>query len=154
MSEFNWNEFDPNTEKTPSRDPIPAGEYVATITESVMKDNQAGTGQYLALSFQIAEGPHEGRFAWANLNLVHTNEKAVQIARSELAELCKALGILSPKDSADLHDKPVLIRLVIKKDRDGNPRNEIKGFKPAASQPPQPAAPAPKAANTPPWKKK
>ena len=77
----------------------------------------------------------------------------MQIARSELAELCKAVGVLSPKDSADLHNKPVVVRVALKKDRDGNPRNEIKGYKPAAAPSPQPAAPQ-KATGVPPWKKK
>ena len=160
MSEFNWNEFDAQTVETPSRDPVPAGDYTAIVTNSEMKPNKAGTGEYLSLTFQIADGDHAGRFVWANLNLVHPNEKAVAIARAELAGLCKAVGVLNPKDSADLHNMPVLIRVAVDKDRDGNPRNVVKGFKPAASeaasQPPKPAAPA-KAeakASTAPWKKK
>ena len=156
MSEFNWNEFDAKTVETPSRDPVPAGEYVATVNDSAIKANKAGTGEYLSLTFQIAEGEYEGRFVWANLNLVHPNEKAVQIARSELAGLCKAVGVLNPKDSTDLHNKPVLIRVVVDKDRDGNPRNVVKGFKPVANQQAKPAAPAKTEAksSTAPWKKK
>ena len=138
MSEFNWNQFDAATVETPSRDPLPAGEYIATVSDSAIKSNKAGTGEYLSLTFQIAEGEYEGRFVWANLNLVHPNEKAVQIARAELAGLCKAVDVLNPKDSADLHNKPVLIRVVVDKDRDGNPRNVVKGFKPVASQPVHP----------------
>lgn len=156
MSEFNWNQFDAATVETPSRDPIPAGDYVATVTDSEIKANKAGTGEYLSLTFQIAEGEHNGRFVWANLNLVHPNEKAVQIARAELAGLCKAVDVLNPKDSADLHNKPVLIRVVVEKDRDGNPRNVVKGFKPVASQPAKSAAPVKTEAkpSTAPWKKK
>ena len=60
MSEFNWNEFDAKTVETPSRDPVPAGEYVATVNDSAIKANKAGTGEYLSLSFQIAEGEYEG----------------------------------------------------------------------------------------------
>lgn len=159
MSQFNWNEFDAGSIETPSRDPIPAGEYVAIITDSTMKPNKAGTGEYLALSFQIAEGEHKDRFVWANLNVVHTNEKAAQIARAELASLCKAAGVMTPKDSSELHDKPVLIRVAIDKDRDGNPRNVIKGYKPvggtpalAAEKPAAKAAPA--KSSVPPWKRK
>ena len=64
---------------------------------------------------------------------------------------------LISEDSADLHNKPVLIRVAVEKDRDGNPRNVVKGFKPAATQPPKaPATPAKAEAksSTPPWKKK
>ncbi len=160
MSTFEWKDFDPATVPTPSRDPVPAGEYVAVITDSAMKDNKAGTGQYLALSFQIAEGDHEGRFVWDNLNLIHPNEKAVQIAKAALAALCKAVGVLSPKDSADLHGKPVVIRVALEQDRDGNARNAVKSYKPVGTQAPaapqlKPAAPTAKPANSvPPWKKK
>ena len=157
MSQFNWNEFDASTVETPSRDPLPAGEYVALVTESAMKPNKAGTGEYLSLTFQVAEGEHDGRFAWANLNLVHPNEKAVSIARAELASLCKAVGIHNPKDSADLHQKPVLIRVAVEKDRDGNPRNVIKGFKSVGAQPPPSSKPDPKPdtkSSPPPWKRK
>lgn len=160
MSEFNWNQFDAATVETPSRDPVPAGDYVATVTDSEIKANKARTGEYLSLTFQIAEGEHNGRFVWANLNLVHPNEKAVQIARAELAGLCKAVGVLNPKDSADLHNRPVLIRVAVEKDRDGNPRNVVKGFKPATQHAlpvtSQPAAPVKTEAkpSTAPWKKK
>ena len=156
MTEFNWSDFDAASVETPSRDPVPAGEYMAVITDSAMKPNKAGTGEYLALTFQVAEGEHEGRFVWANLNVVHTNEKAVQIARSELASLCKAVGVLQPKDSAELHGRPVLIRVAVEKDRDGNPRNVVKAFKPTGAQPPkaEPAKAAAPKSSTPPWKKK
>ena len=161
MTEFNWNEFDASTVETPSRDPLPAGEYVAIVTDSAMKDNSARTGQYLALTFQVIEGEYEGRFVWANLNLVHPSEKAVQIARADLAALCKAVGILQPRDSADLHDKPVVIRVVVRKNDEGNPRNEIKAYKPASAQPPKtdsakpdPVKPAAAKSSVPPWKKK
>lgn len=159
MSEFNWTEFDASTVDTPSRDPIPAGEYTAIITDSAIRPNKAGTGEFLALTFQIAEGEHEGRFVWENLNLVHPNEKAVQIARATLASLCKALGVLTPKDSADLHNRPVLIRVAVQNDKDGNPRNVIKGYKAVAGTPalaaaPTAKSPAPKPASVPPWKKK
>ena len=156
MSEFNWNEWDASNVETPSREPLPAGEYVAMVSDSAMKDNSARTGQYLALTFQVAEGDHTGRFLWANLNLVHPSEKAVQIARADLASLCKAVGVLQPKDSADLHGKLLVIRVVVRKDDDGNPRNEIKGYKPIGAQPPKTDAAKPAAAKSgvPPWKKK
>jgi hypothetical protein len=156
MNEFDWNEFNPNTVETPNRDPLPAGEYTATVTASEMKDNRAATGKYLALTFQVVDGPHTGAFVWANMNLVNPSEQAVQIARAELAALCKSIGVLQPRDSTDLHDKPVIIRVVVRKDDNGNPRNEIKAYKPVGTAPAAAttAKPAAKAASVPPWKKK
>lgn len=153
MNEFNWTEFDAGNVETPSRDPVPAGEYTAIVTASEMKENKAGTGQYLALTFQVTDGPHTGAFVWANMNLVNPSEQAVQIARAELASLCKATGVMQPKDSTDLHDKPVVIRVAVRKDDNGNPRNEIKGYKPSGASPAPATKPAAKA-TVPPWKKK
>lgn len=43
-------------------DPIPAGKYLAVITETEMKDTKKGGGQYLQLTFQIIDGPFKGRY--------------------------------------------------------------------------------------------
>jgi len=158
---FDWETFDPKAEKS-THDALPAGEYVAVITDSKMKPNRAGTGEYLELSFQVAEGVHQGRFIWTRLNLVHENEQAVRIARGELAAVCKAVGVLRPSDSSELHDKP--LKIVVRPARDEPGRSEIKSFRPlkaaplsetvppAAAQPVE--SPKPAAASVPPWKRK
>ena len=71
-------------------EPIPAGKYIAAITESEMKPNKAGTGSYLKLTFQVIEGTYKGRLLWARLNLNNPNATAVQIARESpvLAIIC------------------------------------------------------------------
>ena len=54
--------FDANqVEPTAAFDPIPAGKYLAVITESEMKPTKAGTGHYLQLTFQILEGEYKNR---------------------------------------------------------------------------------------------
>ena len=65
LNGFNANEVDPAV----GFDPIPAGKYLAIITESEMKPTKAGTGQYLQLTFQVLEGQYKGRLVWARLNL-------------------------------------------------------------------------------------
>jgi hypothetical protein len=129
--------------------PLPAGTYVAVLTHSVMRPNKAGTGRYLLLTFRVVEGPHRGRLLWARLNLEHPNPTAVRIARAELAALCRAAGVLAPNDSAELHDRPLEIRVVCKKRPDtGAIANEIKGY---AKQETPTAAPA-QPESTPPWR--
>ncbi|MCC7407611.1 MAG: DUF669 domain-containing protein, partial [Phycisphaeraceae bacterium] len=93
----------------PSQDfePIPAGKYLATITESQMKPTKNGAGQYLQLSFQILDGPCKGRFVWARLNLQNPNPTTVQIARQELSAICRAVGVMTPNDSVELHNLPL-----------------------------------------------
>ena len=148
------NGFDARTvEPTTDFEAIPAGKYIAAITESEIKPTKAGTGSYLQLAFTILEGEYKNRVLWARLNLNNSNATAVKIARSELSAVCHAVGVLSPKDSAELHNLPLLITVKVKKREDtGDLTNEIKGYakkESAAGQPQQ----APATDNTPPWKR-
>ncbi len=147
LNGFNANEVDPAT----SFDPIPAGKYLAVITESEMKATKAGTGEYLQLTFQIIEGEFKNRLLWARLNLNNSNATTVKIARAELSAICHAVGVLAPKDSVELHNLPLVITVKLKKREDtGEMTNEVKGYakKEAAAGQPQQAAD-----NTPPWKR-
>ena len=98
----NLNGFNAATVE-PSQDfePIPAGKYLAVITESEMKPTKNANGQYLQLTFQILDGPYKGRYVWARLNLQNPNPTTVQIARQELSSICRAAGVLQPGDSVD-----------------------------------------------------
>ena len=53
----NLQGFDANTvEPADDLEPIPAGKYVAVITDSEMKPTKSGIGSYLQLTFTIIEG--------------------------------------------------------------------------------------------------
>jgi hypothetical protein len=151
---FDANAVDPKT----SYAPIPAADYLAVITESEMKPNRAGTGHYLQLTFEVIEGPYKGRRLWARLNLDHPNPAAVQIAKAELASICRAVGVLTPNDSVELHNLPLVIHVKCKKRPDtGEIGNEVKGYSPKAAltEPAvKPAVPSTNGkATTPPWKR-
>jgi hypothetical protein len=125
LGNFDANSVDPNIEF----EPIPAGKYLAMITESEMKPTKSGSGSYLQLTFQILEGEYKGRFVWARLNLNNPNATAVQIARAELSALCRAVGVMTPNDSAQLHNLPLVISVKCKKRDDSDEyTNEIKGY--------------------------
>lgn len=122
---FDANAVDPNF----AFDPIPAGKYMAVIAASEMKKNKKGTGQYLELTFQVIEGEHKGRSLWARLNLDNPDATAVKIARAELSAVCRAVGVLAPKDSVELHNLPLVIKVGMKNREDnGEPTNVIKGY--------------------------
>jgi len=138
--------FDANqVEPTSDFEPIPAGKYLAVITESEMKPNKAGTGHFLQLTFQIMEGPFKNRLLWARLNLDNPNATAVQIARAELSAICRAVGVLAPNDSVELHN----VRCKKREDT-GDIGNEIRGYSKKASPPVNTQAPA---NSTPPWRR-
>jgi hypothetical protein len=104
---FNAAEVAPQT----AFDPLPPGNYVAVITESEEKATKAGTGSYLQLTFEVVEGQYQGRKVWARLNLNNPNDQAVAIARAELSAICHAVNVIDLKDTTQLHDLPMAIRL-------------------------------------------
>src|SRR5262245_62104508 len=99
LGEFNAHDVQPSV----GFDPIPAGKYLAVITDSVLKPTKSGSGNFLELTFQIIEGEHKDRLAWSRLNLENANATAVKMARAELSAICRAVGVMSPKDSTELH---------------------------------------------------
>lgn len=145
--------FDATTvEPSSGKDPIPAGKYVAAIVTSQMKPTKNGAGQYLECEYQVLDGDHKGRRLWSRHNLQHPNAQTVQIARGELSAICRAIGIMTPKDSAELHNLPLTVTVKVKKrDDNGELTNEISAWsrKDAAAGAPQQATPAGGA--TPPW---
>lgn len=150
LNGFNANEIDPAT----PFDPIPAGKYLAVITESEQKANKAGTGSFLNLTFQIIEGECQNRLLWTRLNLDNPSSEAVKIARAELSAICRAVGVLAPKDSVELHNLPLVVQVKCKKRKDTDEiANEIKGYSKKESPAPPTTAPAASAGSTAPWKR-
>lgn len=124
--EFNADDVEPRS----GFDPLPAGKYKAVITESEEKQTKAGTGSYMQFTFEVIDGDHKGRKLWARLNLNNPSDVAVGIARSELSAICRAVNVRQLRDTQQLHDLPMLIKVTAKKDGDGEVRNEIKGYEP------------------------
>lgn len=149
LNGFDAHQVDPST----SFDPIPAGKYLAVITDSEMKPTKQGGGSYLQLTFTVLEGEHKGRMLWARLNLDNPNATAVMIARGELSAICRAVGVMQPRDSVDLHNLPLRITVKLKKRQDtGELTNEVKGYEPKATVTGEPQQ-APVTHSTPPWKR-
>ena len=152
---FNAEEVEPSS----SFDPIPAGWYTAIISASELKATRDGYGEYLSLTLQIIEGQHENRLVFARLNLKNANDKAVDIARKDLAAICRAVGVMSPQGSEQLHDIPLMIKVKVRPaSGDYEASNDIGGYKaveganltpaPKTQTPVTPSAPAKK-----PWQK-
>jgi hypothetical protein len=143
-----------NVEPAGDFEPIPAGKYLAVITESEFKPTKAGTGSYLQLTFQVTDGPCANRLLWARLNLDNPNDTARKIAQGELSAICRAVGVLAPNDSVDLHNLPLVIHVRCKKRSDtGEITNEIKGYSKKDMPPKPPPAAAAATNSTPPWKR-
>jgi len=146
MADMTDLEFDAQTEK-PSEgfDLIPDGTYEAMVIESERKPTKANDGsEFLALTFQIIGPALAGRRLWHNLNLWHkTSPETVQISRGNLSAICRAVGVLKVKDSSELHNLPMLIKVGTEKRKDtGEFQNKIKDWKPKGGAATAPATAA------------
>ena len=159
--EFNVNEL---PQGNGNFEPLPAGWYTATISQSELKDTKAGNGQYIKLRYDITGPTHQGRVVFGNLNIKNANPKAEEIGRQQLGDIMRAIGLAKVTDTDQLIGGQIAIKLEVKQDEQYGASNEVKGFKsvsgsvapvagsiPAKTAAPAPAAPA-KAA--PPWAKK
>ena len=169
-----------SVEPATAREIVPPGKYVAQIVASEMKDTKAG-GEMLELTLEIQDGPHARRKLWDSLNLVNSNQNAVEIAQRTLSAICHATGRMQVSDSEELHFRPLLITVGVKlagtTEKSGyqhnTDKNEVVGYAavagaasgsaPARTAPVQTAqqarpAPAPvqqaaPASNQPPWRR-
>ena len=135
LSGFNAAEVEPQG----SFEPIPAGWYTAMITDSEFKPTKNGTGEYLQLRIDIIEGEYENRVLFDRLNLNNPNQTAVEIAQRQLSAICRAVGVMTPQDSNDLHDKPLKVKVKIRPAGNGyEASNEVAAYEAADGG--QPAA--------------
>ena len=138
--------------------PIPPGWYQAVIEaptdgKPMVRDSKAG-GKMLKLVYRITGPTNAGRKVFHNINLIvkpaspdkaENAKKAEQIGRRELAKLCVAAGKPLAKDSAELVDAAVEVKVAIGKNYSGDPDNEVKdvrkiGAAPAGGTPATPTA--------------
>ena len=150
LNGFNANEVEP----TSAYEPLPAGKYVASITASEMKPTKRADGSYLELEFTVLEGQYAGRKIWDRLCLNHPNALTQQIARGNLSAICRAVGILQPSDSAELHNAPMEITVkCVRREDTGEVSNDVKGYKACGQTAQQVNQSSSVNDNTPPWQR-
>jgi hypothetical protein len=130
---------------------LPAGTYLAHITESDIRPLGSGNGQGLKLTLEIIDGQYKGRRVWDNMNIEHNNETTQRIAQAQL------------EDTSALHYKPVRVKVTVR-EADGKYQesNNIKGYESASGATPTHSAQvadtapatAPTTSKAPAWAKK
>ena len=98
---------------------LPVGIHDVVITASEVKSNKSGTGGYLRLTLEIAEGVLKGKTGAMNINLYSQNEKAVEIAKRTLSTICHATGVLMLQDSAQLHNQIIRVEVELQSGEGG-----------------------------------
>jgi len=151
-----------------SFEPIPAGDYRAQIIDAKMEDvsKKNNYGKCLQLTWAVSGGEYDKHLVFQRLNLwgqnMNNNDQVVKIANSQFAEIRKATGKETPRDTDELLHIPCLIRVAITQDKNKeyDPRNEIKSVKalsggggataaPVGNSPHPQGSPPPAAANAP-----
>ena len=120
-----------NGEQMGDHSVLPAGEYLAAIAKSEIRDAKTAGNRYINLEFEVMDGVARGRRFWTMLNLWNSNAQAVEIAQRELNSICHAVGKLRISDTEELHGLPMLVKVGVKSDSYGE-KNDVKGYKPAA----------------------
>ena len=141
--------------------PLPAGWYNATINTAKLEPTKDGTGQKIALRFDITGPTHQGRVVFGNLNIRNKSEKAEEIGRAQLGDIMRAIGLKQVSDTDQLIGGSLQIKLDVKTDEQYGTRNEVKAYKAAGDAMPASAVPtfakpaeAKSAGSAPPWAKK
>jgi hypothetical protein len=120
-------------------EPMPAGWYLAIITNLEFKPTKANNGEYLSAEFTITDAEYTGRKVFHMYNLINSNQKAVEIAMQQMKSLLIETGCdesrlktLSKESLISLlHNKKVGIRLKIEVDKSGTyaDKNVIVSYK-------------------------
>lgn len=128
--EFN---FDPASVPKSERsfEPLPAGWYVAQVTDSSINELKSSPGRGLRLRLDVLSDSHRGRVIWWHLNVQHTKADVERISQQQLRELCDAVGVTRLTDTTQLHNRPLNVKVKIRPDDSGvhGPRNEVVGVR-------------------------
>ncbi len=143
-----------------SFDLLPDGWYRAKITKAEVRATKDGTGQMIAVRYDIVGPTHQGRVIFGNINIRNKSSDAERIGREQLGSIMRAIGLKRLEDTDQLIGGELEIKVKTQPaSGQYEARNDISGFKAIAGSPLPAAAPA--AANTvsqgdstPPWMRK
>jgi hypothetical protein len=136
MATINFNAE--NVAPSVALEALPAGKYNVVITDSDIKTNRRGDGEYLQFEFEVIDGDYRSRKLWSRLNTNNPNPDAVRMANADLSAICHAVGVLQPRDTVELHNLPLVVTVRCRKTPDGVIVNDIKSYEAVA----RPVAPA------------
>jgi len=133
---------------------LPAGWYTAYIKSAEIKTTKTGTGKYIAVRYDITGPTHAGRMIFGNLNINNPNPKAEEIARQQLGELMRAIGLSSVQDTDQLIGGSLSIKLGVRESEQYSSSNDVKSFKSttSSSMPIVKTESTATAKSVPPWK--
>lgn len=114
---------------------LPKGwvEAMIVVSEKKVKDAEH---ERVSLTYQILDQrpEYKGRKMWHGLNFKNPNAQAVQISRGQFSSIRKAVGVVAPKDTTELHNLPHMILIGQRTNKQsGELENVINDWKPKAT---------------------
>jgi hypothetical protein len=129
--------FNTQTEEgTPDFQPLPAGNYVATIVDAKVGPLKSGKGQAVLLQWEVQGGANQGRLIFDRVIVAHESAEAMKFGRRQLKDIADACGVKdSITDLTVLLNKPCSIYVKIEQDDAGEypPKNRVGRVKPIAA---------------------
>lgn len=110
---------------------IPEGWYEAEITNADIRVSKSGLGQYINIQYKIIGPTHSGAVVFNKVHIKNANPKAEEIGRQQIGAICRSIGIKKHiTDTDELLGHRLRIKVVIKKQEDYEPINDVRGWKP------------------------
>jgi hypothetical protein len=121
--------FDVATEEgSPDFEPLPKGQYVASITDAKVGPLKSGKGQAVSLTWEVEGDKYAGRLIFDRVIVNHESAKAMKFGRQKFKDIATACGITDQiTDLSVLLNKPCLVSVKIEEDDSGEyaPKNRI-----------------------------
>jgi hypothetical protein len=121
--------FDVATEEgSPDFEPLPKGQYVASITDAKVGPLKSGKGQAVSLTWEVEGDKYSGRLIFDRVIVAHESAKAMKFGRQKFKDIATACGITDQiTDLSVLLNKSCLVSVKIEEDDSGEyaPKNRI-----------------------------
>lgn len=131
-----------NTETQTAFEPLPAGDYLAQIVGSEIKESRSGT-HYIKFTWAILDEKYRNRQVFENVSITNPQGKTYQpggspmeIGQRKLKTIAVCGNHPNPnflKDTEELHGLPVILKLKVRHDDQYGPQNDVKGYKQAST---------------------
>ena len=121
--------FDTATEEgSPDFEPLPKGQYVASITDAKVGPLKSGKGQAVQLTWEVEGDKYAGRKIFDRVIVAHESTAAMKFGRQKFKDIATACGVSEQiTDLSVLLNKPCLVSVKIEEDKTGEypPKNRI-----------------------------
>ena len=111
-------------------EPISAGWYEVSISSTQLKQTKTGTGEFIALHYNVLGPAYKGRVIFGKLNIRNPNPHIQDIGIQQLGELMRAIGLASVEDTDQLIDGHLEVKVNISEASGGcDFSNYVSGFR-------------------------